>query len=603
MTRFYILCLLLLTTFKIGYTNTKLTKLKIESDLSSQRFPLLNFEELKCTACQILNRGLVNTAHLIDGNFEPIKDIICKIVEKKGRYSYQICSNVVSRFRPSAITTFIRLLSERKGFLCTIILKQCQETDLRIFDHKKLIAEILRDTPELKPKNPTKKQTYKILTITDFHIDPYYQVGAPRICDNEVICCRNTSIPKPGHENARAGKWSSGNDCDIPPHTADAMLRFANKTVSPDMIYYLGDNEGHNIDSITKDDNNKVASIIGKMIKKNFPKTPSFIAIGNHETFPVDVFDVNSENDQWLFDGLEKGFKEIIPDLALKQLKMRGFYSFYLKEKNLRIISIFSQTYDSLNLYLLGRQFDPMGQIAWLRETLEEAERTGEDVHIISHIPFGSSTCFVPWAEIINALINRYRNVITNIFSGHTHWDEIKLIKDFRDEQKPILANLISPSLTTFGSQNPTFRVYEVDAETNKVVDYHQYIMDYKKWNQLESNDPTFELSYKFKKEYDLKNLEAEGLKDFMNKIENGIKPYADKYRFHLTSPYGPSPNTSDENADNKDLICSLKDDAYKSMKCLTEDSGLGSILPDINENTLAKIFPVYLEYLNNKDN
>ena len=47
-------------------------------------------------------------------------------------------------------------------------------------------------------------------------------------------------------------------------------------------------------------------------------------------------------------------------------------------------------------------------------------------------------------------------------------------------------ANYLTGSLTTYGGRNPGFRIYDIDAETMKVVNFVQYRLNLTKANEKE---------------------------------------------------------------------------------------------------------------------
>jgi len=51
-----------------------------------------------------------------------------------------------------------------------------------------------------------------------------------------------------------------------------------------------------------------------------------------------------------------------------------------------------------------------------------------------------------------------------------------------------ITTQFIGPSLTTESGGNPSFRVYEIDNDSNVVLDYKQYRLDMDKANKLGSH-------------------------------------------------------------------------------------------------------------------
>jgi hypothetical protein len=50
---------------------------------------------------------------------------------------------------------------------------------------------------------------------------------------------------------------------------------------------------------------------------------------------------------------------------------------------------------------------DQDGQLQWLADTLLEAEKDGEKVHILGHIPSGDSQCYRTWSREFHRIIDR----------------------------------------------------------------------------------------------------------------------------------------------------------------------------------------------------
>lgn len=57
--------------------------------------------------------------------------------------------------------------------------------------------------------------------------------------------------------------------------------------------------------------------------------------------------------------------------------------------------------------WLLYDDFDPYGQLQWMADVLAEAEKAGEMVHILSHVPSGDDTSYSVWAHQFKRIIER----------------------------------------------------------------------------------------------------------------------------------------------------------------------------------------------------
>ena len=69
---------------------------------------------------------------------------------------------------------------------------------------------------------------------------------------------------------------------------------------------------------------------------------------------------------------------------------------------------IFMAISSHLPSWLLINSTDPGGQLKWLVEKLLNAEKVGDKVHIIGHIPPGSGDCLKVWSGIYYKIVNRY---------------------------------------------------------------------------------------------------------------------------------------------------------------------------------------------------
>ena len=139
-------------------------------------------------------------------------------------------------------------------------------------------------------KIPRASNIGAILHVTDIHYDIEYYPGSP---DNCVIgtktgmgCCRQYEIPlEPYHP---CSKWGNFN-CDNSILMVQKIFNWIRQNGPKlDYIFYTGDSPGHHL--ITQSVKRNLESInrIGQIIDYNFPSTPLFQALGNHDTYPID---------------------------------------------------------------------------------------------------------------------------------------------------------------------------------------------------------------------------------------------------------------------------------------------------------------------------
>jgi len=135
-------------------------------------------------------------------------------------------------------------------------------------------------------------------------------------------------------------------------------------------------------------------------------------------------------------------------------------------------------------------------------------------------------------------LLDRYTNIIRGIFSGHTHEDSFQVVKSHTSEDVTAVIH-IQPAITSYRFSNPSFRVYEMDADTFTLLDYHQYRLLLEDANK--SGKPEWKESYQFTKFFGVPNLDLNvfpTIVDKLNKDENLFKKFM--YYFWLEGPRGP---------------------------------------------------------------
>jgi len=103
--------------------------------------------------------------------------------------------------------------------------------------------------------------------------------------------------------------------------------------------------------------------------------------------------------------------------------------------------------------------------LQWLANTLLQAEKNEEFVHILAHIPPNHKHCQSTWKREYLKIINRYAHIIRAQFNGHTHNDELQLLfysKDNRTKINNIAWN--GGSVTAYSNLNPNYKLYIIDS-------------------------------------------------------------------------------------------------------------------------------------------
>lgn len=209
-----------------------------------------------------------------------------------------------------------------------------------------------------------------------------------------------------------------------------------------------------------------------------------YAALGNHDTAPLNLFPSNnlpSEfNPQWAYDALTADWMALTGLPSVQNANEYGSYSAIHPDSKLRIISYNSIFYYKYNFFSYEEpmQYDPDGQLSWLINELDAAEKEDQRVWLISHIPTGNADHFHDHSHYFDQIVQRYEATIAALFFGHTHTDEFQIsYSDYtrRNWDTATAMGYVAPSMTPT-SGPPSFRVYEIDPITFGVLDFTQYI-------------------------------------------------------------------------------------------------------------------------------
>lgn len=291
---------------------------------------------------------------------------------------------------------------------------------------------------------------------------------------------------------------------------------------------------------------------------------------GNHEANPVNSFPPNSvgHETQWLYDQLSSEWSHWIGDAATNAVEAGGSYSTKYPNGNLRVISLNTNLYYKLNFWLFQAydDKDPNGQIAWLVQELDAAEKAGEHVYIIAHMPPGQSDALHDGSNYLDQVFNRYANTIAATFYGHTHVDHFEISYTDWSAQtysNAYLTSYIAPSLTPTSGM-PSFRVYDVDPDTFAVLDHTTYMADMTN-PAFQTTGPVWTKLYSAKEAYGpsvsppLTDPKAELTAAFWHNVTAAFETNQDLFNQYMSrKSRGWNPSTCDGDC-KTDEICQLR--------------------------------------------
>ena len=224
-----------------------------------------------------------------------------------------------------------------------------------------------------------------------------------------------------------------------------------------------------------------------KIMKHYLKGLPVYPVLGNHDTFPFGQLAPQKLGNVTLDDSVYHWNEKLMSELWLsngwinddQKEKLQQHYAGFTitTKRNLKVISLNSNTYYYYNLYGFGNmENDPdmYGQWQFLVDELVESEKNGQRVWIIAHVPSGAADAFAIQSAIFAKIVERFSPyTIANIFYGHTHKDQFKVL--YSNKLEPVNMAWISQAITPLGLANPSWRYYEVEDESFNIINTYNY--------------------------------------------------------------------------------------------------------------------------------
>jgi len=117
------------------------------------------------------------------------------------------------------------------------------------------------------------------------------------------------------------------------------------------------------------------------------------------------------------------------------------------------------------------------------------------------------------FADHFTQLIRNYRDVVAGMYSGHTHFDDFRVLSDIHGN--PLMFDHITPAVSPVRNNNPGFQVMEYDRKTGKIANMATYYFN------LAGTSKDWSLEYTFDQTYGLQGYNAENLAALSDKISN----------------------------------------------------------------------------------
>ncbi|KAI8964894.1 sphingomyelin phosphodiesterase [Daldinia sp. FL1419] len=442
-----------------------------------------------CAACEAVLVQLKLIAAAGDAFFIRSMTEIC---QRSGVQDADVCAGSIALEGPIVAHSLrgLSVGSRTSRLVCVALMRLCQHPEVVPYNVSFPSPKRLTGRPP-----PSGLEPIQVVHFSDIHVDPLYVEGANANCTKPICCRTYTDADKPGFNDFPAGPYGE-HTCDSPVSLEESMYA-AIQEIAPNASFaiFTGDVVDHAVWNTSESQNAfDIEDAYGRMARAGLRV---YGTAGNHEASPTNSFppapadsDNTNNTAQWLYDLLSATWSRWIGPRAAATTREFGAYSVQHNsgEGKLRIISLSTNLYYVHNYWLYEEpmQRDPSGQLAWLVEELDAAEKGGERVYIIGHMSMGSEDAFHDASNYFDQVVKRYEGTIAAMFFGHTHYDEFQLSysdNSYKSHSTAIATSYIAPSLTPT-SGNPAFRVYTVDPITFGILDVTTYIAN--------TSDPSF---------------------------------------------------------------------------------------------------------------
>lgn len=575
-----ILCmslLFLLSTLVVGDARQSFSRLRRSDEPASSSSSSKSMR--KCLMCKF-SVSLINYALKTNRGYEEVAkvaDNFCNIAKID---SPLVCSSVTKLFNhevTKVLSYGIITPDQVCGYLsnntCGKFHNPLDDWEVNLNISYQLNNEELAQRQQIDEALKEPQPAYRVIHISDTHVDLKYKTGAPAVCE-EPLCCQVSSTQS-NKSDAKAGYWGSYGLCDIPIRTFESALKVLNSTLSEskdiDYIIWTGDVQPHDVWAQSKKSANKIYDAVFGLIFRYLPNITILPTFGNHEMIPVDSFSPSNllsiakdDSPVWLYKKLDSFWSRWLPAKTVDTITKDGFYSASIR-KGLKVISLNTNFCHTKNFWLYINSTDPGNQLQWLIHELQISELIHEKVHIIGHIPPGADDCMKVWSKNYNRILRRYSKTITGQFFGHTHTNEFEMFYDTSNDHMqnqakqsdisssqpagpnwiPISVGHIGPSITTFVDLNPSFRIYNVDPNAGFApVDFETFFMNLTKANLMGPMQPTWESAGFFSKRFSTKDTSPQSmhalLVDVAQKLNSGVSTQQEELDSSPTRVEGP---------------------------------------------------------------
>ncbi|CAG8975410.1 hypothetical protein HYALB_00012339 [Hymenoscyphus albidus] len=364
----------------------------------------------------------------------------------------------------------------------------------------------------------------KVIHLSDFHLDPRYQVASEANCSSSM-CCRYSGSTGTSQAVFPAPLYGAYK-CDTPYYLGLAALQSiasltGTGTTKSNAAWsiYTGDLVSHDPENEMSQAYVEYTETSIYSMFKSYLEGPVFPVLGNHDSSPENIVGPYNlpgplgQQFSWNYNhvsGLWQHNEWLSAEEASQAAVHYAAYSI-VNHYGLRIITLNTDFWYRNNYpnFINISNPDNSGGFNFLINELQAAEDNCERVWIIGHVLSGwdGTNPLLGPSDLFYQIVDRYSShVIANIFWGHTHEDQIILYYSnngtVRSTDTAQTVGWIGPSVTPLTNLNSGYRMYSVDTSTFEIYDAYTFYSDISETPTLNSTGPTYQFEYSTRDAY-----------------------------------------------------------------------------------------------------
>lgn len=332
--------------------------------------------------------------------------------------------------------------------------------------------------------------------LSDLHVDLSYAANTNTAC-GYPLCCRAE------FGNGSSGPWGDYH-CDPPSTLLESLCSDIQSLQDIDFVLFTGDDPAHDIWQQSRASNMNSIRVVNDWLQACFLENPVFFAIGNHESFPVNMF-AGPGYDTWLLSEFETQWTYFLSPQALETLRYGGYYTERIRP-GYRVVSLNTNMFVPENLWLLVNFTDLAFQMNWLNDILNQSKTRNEHVIIIGHA--SCQEWYTAFCDLFSSLLQTYSSTVTELYFGHTHTTSNVLHYDAKGT--PSRVAYLAGSVTMINGVNPTFRLNAYERSNGFLQGFTQYWLNLTETNIEKTKPNWLQYSYHVPDEYGMQDMTAE---------------------------------------------------------------------------------------------